>query len=111
MTLPGNLRGAALMAAAALLFALEALFIRWMTARGIPITTPLLFRCLGQVLWIAPARAAGGPAMLRTAWPLLHGLRGACPPAPPGLASATVRSFTHVMFTTLPAAPLLRARP
>ncbi|EFH09585.1 DMT family transporter [Pseudoroseomonas cervicalis] len=120
MTLPGNLRGAALMAAAALLFALEALFIRWMTARGIPITTQLLFRCLGQILWIAPSLIAAGPAVLRTARPLLHGLRGACSLATWGLyywsltlldlATATVLSFTNVMFTTLLAAPLLGER-
>lgn len=120
MTLTGNLRGAALMTGAALLFAYEALMIRWLSARGIPLSTQLLFRCLGQVVWVAPALLAAGPGVLRTAKPALHALRGICSLLTWGLyyvsltlldlATATVLSFTNVMFTTLLAGPVLRER-
>ena len=49
-----NLRGAALMSAAAVIFAAEALAIRWMTARGIPIEMQVCARALGQLIWVAP---------------------------------------------------------
>lgn len=120
MTLPGNLRGATLMAGAALLFAYEALMIRWLTARGIPLSTQLLFRCLGQIVWVAPALLAAGPGVLRTARPGLHAMRGVCSLLTWGLyyvsltlldlATATVLSFTNVMFTTLLAGPVLREK-
>lgn len=120
MRLSGNLRGAALMAGAALLFAAEALLIRWMTARGIPVTTQLLFRCAGQLLWILPSLLAAGPGMLRTGRFSLHLARGLCSLLTWGLyylsltlldlATATVLSFTNVMFTTLLAGPVLRER-
>ncbi len=116
-TMPGNLRGALLMAVAAVLFAAEALAIRWMTARGVPVEVQVFFRSLGQLFWVAPMIAASGLAVFRTTRPGLHILRGASSLltwgfyyasfGPLDLATATVLSFTNVMFTTLLAGPVL----
>lgn len=116
----GNLRGALLMAAAAVLFAGEALAIRWMTARGVPVEVQVLFRSLGQLFWVAPMIAASGLAVFRTTRPGLHILRGSSSLltwgfyyasfGPLDLATATVLSFTNVMFTTLLAGPVLGER-
>ena len=113
----GNLRGGMLMAAAAILFATEALAIRWMTARGIPVEVQVLFRSIGQLLWVAPLIASSGLAVFGTARPGLHILRGGSSLltwgfyyasfGPLDLATATVLSFTNVMFTTLLAGPVL----
>jgi drug/metabolite transporter (DMT)-like permease len=113
----GNLRGAMLMATAALFFSVEALFIRWFTAHGVPVTTQLLFRAGGQLAWMLPLLAASGPALLRSANIPLHLLRGVCSLATWALyyislnrldlATATVLSFTSVMITTLLAGPVL----
>lgn len=118
--LSGNLRGGALMAAAAIIFAAEALAIRLMTARGIPVEVQVFFRSLGQLFWVAPLVAATGLAVFRTARPGLHLLRGASSLltwgfyyasfGPLDLATATVLSFTNVMFTTLLAGPVLGER-
>lgn len=115
--LSGNLRGGALMAAAAVLFAAEALAIRWMTARGIPIEVQVFARSFGQLIWVAPLIAASGLAVFRTKRPGLHLLRGTSSLltwgfyyasfGPLDLATATVLSFTNVMFTTLLAGPVL----
>ena len=113
----GNLRGGALMAAAAVLFAAEALAIRWMTAHGIPVEVQVFARSLGQLFWVAPIIAASGLAVFRTQRAPLHLLRGASSLltwgfyyasfGPLDLATATVLSFTNVMFTTLLAGPVL----
>lgn len=115
--MPGNLRGGVLMAAAAVLFAAEALAIRLMTERGIPVEMQVFFRSLGQLFWVAPLVVATGLAVFRTARPGLHLLRGASSLLtwgfyyasfrPLDLATATVLSFTNVMFTTLLAGPVL----
>jgi drug/metabolite transporter (DMT)-like permease len=119
-SLPGNLRGAILMSLGAVLFAVEALFIRWMSERGIPTTTQLLARSLGQLVWVLPLIAAGGLAVFRTRRAGLQLLRGLSSAATWGLyflsfafldlATATVLSFTNVMFTTLLARPVLGER-
>ena len=116
----GNLRGGALMAAAAVLFAAEALAIRLMTARGIPIEVQVFFRAAGQLLWVAPVIARSGLAVFGTQRARLHLLRGGASLLTWGfyfasfawldLATATVLSFTNVMFTTLLAGPLLGER-
>lgn len=116
----GNLRGGALMAAAAVLFAAEALAIRLMTARGIPIEVQVFFRAAGQLIWVAPLIARTGRAVFRTHRPGLHLARGASSLLTWGfyfasfawldLATATVLSFTNVMFTTLLARPVLGER-
>jgi drug/metabolite transporter (DMT)-like permease len=118
--LSGNLRGGALMAVAAILFAAEALAIRLMTARGIPVEVQVFARSLGQLIWVAPIIAATGLAVFRTQRPGLHLLRGSSSLltwgfyyasfGPLDLATATVLSFTNVMFTTLLAGPVLGER-
>lgn len=118
--LSGNLRGGALMAVAAILFAAEALAIRLMTARGIPVEVQVFARSLGQLVWVTPMIAATGLAVFRTTRPGLHLLRGGSSLltwgfyyasfGPLDLATATVLSFTNVMFTTLLAGPVLGER-
>lgn len=117
---PDNLRGAAWMAAAAVLFAAEALAIRWMTARGIPVTQQLAARSIGQLIWIAPLLLHSGLAVFHTRRAGLHVARGLCSLLTWGcyfasfgfldLATATVLSFTNVMFSTLLAGPMLGER-
>lgn len=116
----GNLRGGALMAVAAVIFAAEALAIRLMTARGIPVEVQVFARSLGQLFWVAPLIARSGLAVFGTTRPGLHLLRGASSLltwgfyyasfGPLDLATATVLSFTNVMFTTLLAGPVLGER-
>lgn len=118
--LPGNLRGAILMGFSALLFATEALFIRWMNDRGIPTSTQLFVRSLGQLVWVLPLILGAGIDVFRTKRVAMHLLRGFCSASTWGLyflsflflnlATATVLSFTNVMFTTILAGPLLRER-
>lgn len=115
-----NLRGAALMSAAAVIFAAEALAIRWMTERGIPLEMQVAARAGGQLLWVLPLILASGPAVFRTARAPMHLLRGLSSLVTWGLyylsfalldpATATVLSFTNVIFTTLLAGPLLGER-
>jgi drug/metabolite transporter (DMT)-like permease len=91
-----------------------------MTARGIPVEVQVFFRSLGQLFWVAPIVAASGIAVFRTTRPGLHVLRGASSLltwafyyasfGPLDLATATVLSFTNVMFTTLLAGPVLGER-
>nr|WP_272874868.1 DMT family transporter [Roseomonas marmotae] len=109
-----------MMAAAAFCFCVEALFIRWLTARGVPVTTQLLFRAGGQLAWVVPLLLSAGPGLLRSRHIPLHVLRGSCSLVTWGLyyfsltqldlASATVLSFTSVMITTILAGPLLKER-
>ena len=116
----GNLRGGALMAMAAILFAAEALAIRFMNQRGIPVEVQVFARSVGQLRWVAPIVAASGLAVFRTQRPGLHILRGSSSLltwgfyyasfGPLDLATATVLSFTNVMFTTLLAGPVLGER-
>ncbi len=118
--LPGNLRGAILMSLGGVLFAMEALFIRWMSDRGIPVTTQLFARSIGQLIWVLPLILAAGLAVFRTRRVGMHLLRGGCSAATWGfyflsfsfldLTTATVLSFTNVMFTTILARPVLGER-
>lgn len=113
----GNLRGAVLMSAAAVLFAAEVLMIRWMTARGIPVEVQLMARALGQLLWVVPRIATSGLAVFHTRRLPMHMVRGGSSLICWGLyyysftrldmATGTVLSFTNVMFTTLLAIPFL----
>lgn len=115
-----NLRGAGLMAAAACIFTIEALLVRVMVARGIPVEVQVLFRALGQAVWVAPFVLSAGRGAFATRRMPLHLLRGVCSAATWGfyywsftyldLATATVLSFTNVMFTTLLAGPVLGER-
>lgn len=115
-----NLRGAALMAAAAVIFAAEALAIRWMTERGIPVEMQVCARAGGQLLWVLPLILTAGPAVFRTSRAPMHLLRGLSSLITWGFyylsfalldpATATVLSFTNVIFTTLLAGPVLGER-
>lgn len=115
-----NLRGASLMAAAACIFTIEALLVRVMVARGIPVEVQVLSRALGQAVWVAPFVLSAGRGAFATRRMPLHLLRGVCSAATWGfyywsftyldLATATVLSFTNVMFTTLLAGPVLGER-
>jgi drug/metabolite transporter (DMT)-like permease len=116
----GNLRGALLMAVAAVLFSTEALFVRWMSARGVPVTTQLLFRAGGQLAWTLPLLAAAGTGLFASRHKKLHLLRGSCSLATWALyylsvvwldlATATVLSFTSILITTMAAGPVLREK-
>jgi drug/metabolite transporter (DMT)-like permease len=116
----GNLRGAALMSAAAVVFAAEALAIRWMTARGIPIEVQVAGRAGGQLLWVLPIILANGTDVFRTSRFPMHLLRGLASIVTWGLyyvsftlldpATATVLSFTNVIVTALLAGPVLGER-
>ena len=115
-----NLRGAALMSAAAVIFAAEALAIRWMTARGIPIEMQVCARAFGQLIWVAPLILRSGLVVFGTSRLPMHLLRGLSSLMTWGLyylsfalldpATATVLSFTNVIFTTLLAGPVLGER-
>lgn len=115
-----NLRGAALMACAAVVFALEALVLRWLTNRGVPVPVQVAARAAGQVVWVLPLILARGPIVFRTRRAPLHVLRGLSSltcwglyyvsVARMDLATATALSFTNVVFTTLLAGPLLGER-
>ena len=108
------------MAGAALLFAVELLFIRWLSARGVPTEVQVFFRAAGQLVWVSPTIAASGLLVFRTQRLRLHLLRGCASLLTWGLyyfsftrldlATGTVLSFTNVMFTTLLAGPLLGER-
>jgi drug/metabolite transporter (DMT)-like permease len=118
--LPGNIRGAILMSLGGVLFAIEALFIRWMSDRGIPVTTQLFARSIGQLIWVLPLIVTAGLAVFRTRRAGMHLLRGGSSAATWGLyflsfafldlTTATVLSFTNVMFTTILAKPVLGER-
>ena len=119
-SLPGNIRGAILMAISAVLFATEALFIRWMSDRGIATSTQVFARSLGQLVWVLPLVLTAGLAVFRTRRPGLHLLRGGSSAltwalyflsfAYLDLATATVLSFSNVVFTTMLAGPVLKER-
>lgn len=117
---PDNLRGAALMASAAAVFALEALVLRWLALRGVPMEMALAARAGGQLLWVLPVILARGPRVFRTRRVPMHLLRGLSSLTCWGLyyislarlelATATALSFTNVVFTTLLAGPFLGER-
>lgn len=108
------------MALSAMLFATEALFIRWMSDRGIPTSTQVFARSIGQLVWVLPLILTAGLAVFRTGRLAMHLLRGGSSALTWGLyflsfayldlATATVLSFTNVMFTTLLAGPILKER-
>lgn len=116
----GNLRGAALMSAGAFVFACEALVLRWLTLRGVPVEVQLAGRATGQLVWVLPIIVARGPRIFATRRVPMHLLRGLSSLATWGLyylslarlefATASALSFTNVVFTSLLAGPLLGER-
>ncbi|WP_256370441.1 DMT family transporter [Roseomonas sp. AR75] len=115
-----TLRGAALMAAAAAIFALEAVVLRYLSARGVPVGVQLFARTAGQLLWVLPIMLAMGPRVFRTQRLPMHLARGASSLTCWGLyylsltmldlATATALSFTAVMITAVLAGPVLGER-
>lgn len=115
-----NLRGAALMSAAALVFVFEALTLRWLTARGVPVPVQVAARSAGQFVWVLPLILKTGFAVFRSARVPLHILRGCASLATWGfyygslarldLATASALSFTNVVFTSMLAGPVLGER-
>ncbi|UFN47049.1 DMT family transporter [Roseomonas sp. OT10] len=115
-----SVRAALLMIAAAILFTLETAAVKAMA--GVPIATVVLARALGQFVPLAPVvwrdgLAREGTGLLRTrelplqllrgtlsicSWGLYYNAFSALP-----LATATVLSFTAVLFTTALAGPVL----
>ncbi|WP_291295650.1 DMT family transporter [Elioraea sp.] len=110
------LRAAGLSLAAAVLFTLETVFVK-LLAGSVPISTIMLVRSAGQFFWITPALLRHGTALLRTSHPWLHIARGVLSLAcwalyywsfqRLDLATATVLSFTSIMFVTALAGPVL----
>jgi drug/metabolite transporter (DMT)-like permease len=86
-------------------------------ANTVPVTTIMLARSGGQILYVAPLLARRGTILLRTSRPILHLARGLFSLICWGLyywsfqrldlATATVLSFTSVMFVTALARPVL----
>jgi drug/metabolite transporter (DMT)-like permease len=110
------LQAAALTLAAAVLFVAETVFVK-LLAGTVPVTTIVLARSTGQLLWVLPWLARRGLSLLRTNHPWLHLMRGLFSLVcwilyfwsfqHLDLATATVLSFTSVMFVTALAGPLL----
>ncbi|MBO1076348.1 DMT family transporter [Roseomonas marmotae] len=102
--------------AAAFLFNLEASLTKLMV--GVPVETILLVRSFGQLVWVAPLLLRTGPDLLRTKQMPMQMLRGLLSLISWGLyyigflhltlATATVLSFTSVLFITALAGPLLK---
>lgn len=109
-------RAAALSLAAAILFTLETVFVK-LLAGSVSIAMIMLVRSAGQILWVTPWMARRGLAIFRTRHPWLHVLRGLFSLIcwalyywsfqRLDLATATVLSFTSVMFVTALAGPVL----
>jgi drug/metabolite transporter (DMT)-like permease len=116
----GNLRGAALMAVSAVIFACEAVVLRWLSSRGVPVEMQLAARAFGQLMWTVPTLRGRGLGVFRTKRVPMHLMRGLSSVTCWGLyyysltlldlATATALSFTHVVFTTLLAGPVLGER-
>lgn len=110
------LQAAALTLAAAILFVAETVFVK-LLAGTVPVTTIVLARSTGQLLWVLPWLARRGLSLLRTNHPWLHLMRGLFSLVcwilyfwsfqHLDLATATVLSFTSVMFVTALAGPVL----
>lgn len=102
--------------AAAFCFNLETVFVKLMGG-AVPVSTIVLVRALGQVAFTLPALHGHGLSLLRTDRLGLHLLRGGLSLLSWAayylsfqyldLASATVISFTSVMFVTALAGPVL----
>ena len=113
---PPILKAAGLALAAAVLFTAEVVFVK-LLANTVPVTSIMLARAAGQIVYVAPLLARRGAMLLRTSRPVLHLARGVFSLVCWGLyywsfqrldlATATVLSFTSVMFVTALAGPVL----
>lgn len=110
-------RATLLALAAAFLFNLETMLVK--AIEGVPLATMVLARAIGQCAWILPALLRD-PTLPRTRALPMQIFRGALSAASwytyyisftgLALATATVLSFTSVLFVTALAAPVLRER-
>lgn len=110
-------RAVLLTVAAAFVFNLETTFIK--AIEGVPLATLVLARALGQFAWVVPALVRD-PTLPRTRHLPMALFRGALSGvswytyylsyAGLPLATATVLSFTTVLFVTALAGPVLRER-
>jgi drug/metabolite transporter (DMT)-like permease len=117
--LPLLYRAAAITAASAFCMNLEVVLIRFM-GEAVPVAMILFVRAGAQLAWVSPDIIRHGRLAFRTTRPVLHLVRGllslfswiayyyAYRHLP--LATATVLSFTSVMWTVALAGPLLRER-
>ena len=113
---PPIIKAAGLALIAAVLFTAEVVFVK-LLANTVPVTTIMLARSAGQILYVAPLLLHRGVMLLRTSRPLMHLARGSFSLICWGLyywsfqhldlATATVLSFTSVMFVTALAGPIL----
>jgi drug/metabolite transporter (DMT)-like permease len=103
--------------AAVFMFNLETAFIKWV--EGVPLATMVLARSLGQLAWILPEllRDPGLPRTRNLRMALFRGLLSAVSwytyylsYSGLPLATATVLSFTTVLFVTALAGPVLGER-
>jgi drug/metabolite transporter (DMT)-like permease len=110
------LRAVGLTLAASFLLNLEALIVK-LVGPAVPVSMIVAMRSLAQLAWVAPALARSGPDLFRTRHLWLHLLRGLLSLLSWGayyfsfrelpMATATVLSFTAVMWTTALAGPVL----
>lgn len=110
------MRAAGLSLVAAVFFTLETIFVK-LLAGSVSISMIMLVRSAGQLLWVVPALARRGTMLFRTNHPWLHLTRGLFSLIcwalyywsfqRLDLATATVLSFTSVMFVTALAGPVL----
>ncbi|WP_240791062.1 DMT family transporter [Roseomonas sp. AR75] len=108
-------RAALLAVASAFLFNLETVVVK--AIEGVPLATIVLARAVGQLAWAMPAFARDPIGVMRTGQLKLNLLRGALSGiswymyfvsfAMLPLATATVLSFTSVLFVTALAGPVL----
>lgn len=113
--LPPVAQAVLLAALSSFCFAVETAMVKALT--GAPLATVVFFRALGQVLWMVPMLLREGRGLFATRQPALQWLRGALSVASwwlfyygfshLPLATATVLSFTSVLFTTALAGPIL----
>ncbi|WP_270935127.1 DMT family transporter [Falsiroseomonas oryzae] len=111
-------RAALLSVFSALLFNLETVVVK--AIEGVPLATIVLARALGQLAWTVPSFLRDPVGLMRTGQLRLNLLRGAMSGiswyayfisfAALPLATATVLSFTSVLFVTALAGPVLGER-
>jgi drug/metabolite transporter (DMT)-like permease len=103
------LRAVALTIAAAFLLNIESAIVK-LLGHAVPVAMIVAARAVAQIVWVAPTLARHGRRPFRTAKPWLHVLRGLLSVASWGayyyafqelpMATATVLSFTSIMWTT-----------
>lgn len=103
------LRAVALTIAAAFLLNIESAIVK-LLGHAVPVAMIVAARAMAQIVWVAPALARHGRRPFRTDRPWLHVLRGLLSVCSWGayyyafqelpMATATVLSFTSIMWTT-----------